>query len=57
MKELFKDENIDKAFDIKLKEFLSEINPTEIPDNMTSFYYTNIKLNEDDEPFTKKNEI
>ena len=54
LKELFKDENIDKAFDTKLKKFLSEINPTEIPDNMTSFYYTNIKLNEDDESFQKK---
>ena len=54
LKELFKDENIDKAFDTKLKKFLSEINPTEIPDNMTSFYYTNIKLNEDDESSQKK---
>ena len=34
------------AFDIELKKFLKEINPEDIPANLTSFYYTNIKINE-----------
>ena len=44
LKNLFKKDNLNNAFDIKLKKFLKEIDPTEIPDNLTSFYYTNIKL-------------
>ena len=45
LKNLFKNDNIGDAFDIELKKFLAEINPTEVPDNLTSFYYTNIKIN------------
>ena len=44
LKNSFKKDNLTNAFDIELKEFLEEIDPTEIPDNLTSFYYTNIKL-------------
>ncbi len=47
LKELFKKDNLNYAFDDKLKEFLNEMDPTEVPDNLTSFYYTNIKLNKD----------
>tara|TARA_B100001057_G_scaffold73380_1_gene67696 strand:+ start:173 stop:1945 length:1773 start_codon:yes stop_codon:yes gene_type:complete len=47
LKNLFKKDNLNGAFDIELKKFLKEINPTEIPDNLTSFYYTNIKINDD----------
>jgi hypothetical protein len=44
LKNLFKKEDLDKAFDVELKKFLEEINPTDIPDNLTSFYYTNITI-------------
>ncbi len=46
LKKLFKDSNINNAFDIELKKFLEKINPMEVPDNLTSFYYTNIEINE-----------
>ena len=45
LKNSFKKDNLDNAFDLKLKELLIEIDPTKIPDNLTSFYYTNIELN------------
>ena len=44
LKNLFKNDNIDNAFDIELKNFLKKYNPTDIPDNLTSFYYTNIDI-------------
>ena len=44
LKKLFKDDGLNEAFDITLKEFLEKINPTDIPDNLTSFYYTNIEI-------------
>ncbi len=44
LKNLFKNENISNAFDIKLKEFLKDMDPLKIPDNLTSFYYTNIEI-------------
>jgi hypothetical protein len=47
LKELFKKDNLYYAFDNELKNFLKEMDPTEVPDNLTSFYYTNIKLNKD----------
>tara|TARA_B100001063_G_scaffold233282_1_gene249315 strand:- start:808 stop:2376 length:1569 start_codon:yes stop_codon:yes gene_type:complete len=47
LKSSFKDANINNAFDTELKIFLKEIDPTDVPDNLTSFYYTNIKINED----------
>ena len=47
LKESFKKEDIDDAFDVELKKFLEEIDPVDIPDNLTSFYYTNIQINKD----------
>ena len=44
LKKSFKDDNINNAFDTELKKFLEKINPTDIPDNLTSFYYTNIEI-------------
>ena len=45
LKNLFKKDDLDNAFDTELKKFLNDINPTEIPDNLTSFYYTNVRIN------------
>ena len=44
LKSLFKNEKIENAFDVELKKFLEQINPTDVPDNLTSFYYTNIQI-------------
>ena len=44
LKTSFIKDNISNAFNLELKKFLQEIDPTEIPDNLTSFYYTNIKI-------------
>ena len=44
LKKLFEKDNLNAAFDMELKKFLKEMDPTEIPDNLTSFYYTNIKI-------------
>ena len=52
LKNLFKNDNINNAFDSELKKFLEKINPVDIPDNLTSFYYTNIEIKD-----TKENEI
>ena len=48
LKESFKKNEIENAFDLELKKFLAEMNPLEIPDNLTSFYYTNIKITNKD---------
>ncbi len=45
LKKLFEKDNLNAAFDKELKKFLKKMDPTEIPDNLTSFYYTNIKIN------------
>ena len=44
LKDSFKNEDIGDAFDIELKKFLEKIDPSEVPDNLTSFYYTNINI-------------
>tara|TARA_B100000963_G_scaffold194927_1_gene169579 strand:+ start:599 stop:2371 length:1773 start_codon:yes stop_codon:yes gene_type:complete len=44
LKNSFEEENIGLAFDVELKKFLKEIDPLTIPDNLTSFYYTNIQI-------------
>ncbi len=44
LKNLFEVEGIINAFDVELKKFLEEIDPADIPDNLTSFYYTNIQI-------------
>ena len=51
LKNLFKKENLHNAFDKELKKFLEKIDPLEVPDNLTSFYYTNIKI---EQKFDKK---
>lgn len=47
LKDSFKKDNLENAFDIELKKFLEGFNPIEIPDNLTSFYYTNIEIKDD----------
>ena len=49
LKDSFKNENLAGAFDLELKRFLEKINPTDIPDNLTSFYYTNIEIKNEEE--------
>ena len=44
LKSLFVNDDISLAFDSELKKFLEKIDPKEIPDNLTSFYYTNFKI-------------
>ncbi len=46
LKSLFVKDNINYAFEDELKNFLEKIDPLEIPDNLTSFYYTNIEIKE-----------
>tara|TARA_B100001059_G_C17791483_1_gene560426 strand:- start:16 stop:1791 length:1776 start_codon:yes stop_codon:yes gene_type:complete len=55
LKDLFKNDNLNQAFDIELKKFLKDVDPTEIPDNLTSFYYTNIKIQDDQDKKIKFN--
>tara|TARA_B100000963_G_scaffold277250_1_gene245616 strand:+ start:5578 stop:7353 length:1776 start_codon:yes stop_codon:yes gene_type:complete len=55
LKESFKKDNLENAFDLELKKFLNDIDPTDIPDNLTSFYYTNIEINKKDEKNIKFN--
>ena len=44
LKRSFDKDNLNAAFDKELKRFLKKMDPVEIPDNLTSFYYTNIIL-------------
>ncbi len=44
LKESFKKDNLENAFDNELKKFLDVMEPRDIPDNLTSFYYTNIEI-------------
>ena len=44
LKKSFKKDNIEKAFDEELKIFLNDMDPSDIPDNLYSFYYSNIKI-------------
>ena len=55
LKGLFKKDNLNNAFDTELKKFLEKINPTDVPDNLTSFYYTNIKIKDETENSIKVN--
>ncbi len=43
LKNLFEEDDISNAFDIKLVQFLKELDENEIPSNLTNFYYTNLK--------------
>ena len=47
LKNSFENDDLSEAFDTELKIFLKEINPLDIPDNLTSFYYTNIEIKND----------
>ena len=55
LKDSFKKDNLHNAFDTELKVFLEEIDPIDIPDNLTSFYYTNISIDKDDKKKIKFN--
>ena len=55
LKNSFENDNLSGAFDLELKAFLEEVNPTEIPDNLTSFYYTNIQIKKDEKNKIKFN--
>ena len=55
LKNLFEKQNLGGAFDLELKKFLDQINPLEIPDNLTSFYYTNISLKKNENAKIKFN--
>ncbi len=55
LKNLFLKDNIGEAFDVHLKEYLEKINPVDVPDNLTSFYYTNIKITEQNKENIKFN--
>ncbi len=55
LKNSFKDDDLDKAFDLELKIFLEKINPVDIPDNLTSFYYTNIQIEKNEDKKIKFN--
>jgi hypothetical protein len=55
LKNQFKNDNIENAFDTELKKFLEKIEPTDVPDNLTSFYYTNVKIKEEKENNIKFN--
>ena len=44
LKNLFKKDDINQAFNLELKKFLATIDPLDVPDNLTSFYYTNVKI-------------
>ncbi len=55
LKNSFEEEKLDNAFDIELKKFLQQMDPLNIPDNLTSFYYTNIQIKNDDDKKIKLN--
>jgi hypothetical protein len=55
LKQSFKNDGLDKAFDLELKIFLKKMNPIDIPDNLTSFYYTNVKIEKDENKKIKFN--
>ena len=46
LQDSFKKDNLDNSFDIELKVFLDEIDPMDVPDNLSNFYYTNISIEE-----------
>ena len=55
LKESFKKDNLENAFDIELKKFLDVMEPRDIPDNLTSFYYTNIEISKENKKKIKFN--
>jgi len=55
LKDLFIKDKINNAFDIELKKYLNDMDPLRIPDNLTSFYYTNIEIKKDNNKKIKFN--
>ncbi len=55
LKNLFVKDNLSNAFDDKLIDLLSELNPEEIPSNFNTFYNNYLKNDEDNEKKTKFN--
>ncbi len=55
LKNSFENDKLGEAFDNELKSFLDDINPTDIPDNLTSFYYTNIEIKKEEDKEIKFN--
>ena len=55
LKDSFKKDNLNDAFDFELKKFLVEVDPSDIPDNLTSFYYTNIRIEQNEKKKIKFN--
>ena len=55
LKNLFKKDDINQAFNLELKKFLATIDPLDVPDNLTSFYYTNVKIEKNSEKKIKFN--
>ncbi len=55
LKNSFENEDISLAFDTELRKFLDKIKPTDVPDNLTSFYYTNIEIKKENENKIKFN--
>ena len=55
LKDYFKKDGVGLAFDKELKKYLNEMDPLKIPDTLTSFYYTNIKIENDKEKKIKFN--
>ena len=55
LKESFKKDNLNNSFDIELKMFLEEIDPTDIPENLTDFYYANIFIEKNEKKKIKFN--
>ena len=55
LKDSFKKDNLNDAFDFELKKFLVEVDPSDIPDYLTSFYYTNIRIEQNEKKKIKFN--
>ena len=55
LKNSFEKDDVGDAFDVELKNFLQQMDPMNIPDNLTSFYYTNIQIKKPEEKKLKFN--
>ncbi len=55
LKESFEKDDLIDSFDKELKLFLEEIDPIDIPDDFTNFYYTNISIKDDEKKKIKFN--
>ena len=55
LRDLFKKDNLENAFDISLKSFLEDLNPDEIPSNYSSFYNTHLSSKDETEKKIKFN--